>query len=86
MDGAAQASQVSVSLSNVIWTDSGGERIGEVKLIVRDDGVGFATQEKGSAQHLGLAIMLERAAAIGAIFLIESQPGHGSRVTVTWRN
>jgi signal transduction histidine kinase len=83
----AQAGQVSVSLSATSsGLDPGEVQVGEVKLIIRDDGVGFAVQEKVGAQHLGLAIMRERAAAIGASLIIESQPGHGTSVTVTWRN
>ena len=58
---------------------------GEVKLVIRDDGCGFTLQES-DAQHLGLGIMRERAAAIGADFNVESRPGHGTSVTLTWNN
>ena len=34
--------------------------------------------------RLGLGIMRERAQAIGATLTIESEPGHGTRVTVVW--
>jgi signal transduction histidine kinase len=54
-----------------------------VGLEVADDGRGF---DPGAvpAGHLGLAIMRERAAAIGAALRIASQPGGGTRVAVTW--
>ena len=56
-----------------------------VELAVRDDGSGFDLQ-RVPADHLGLRIMRERAAAIGAQLDIESQPGHGTRVRVAWHS
>jgi signal transduction histidine kinase len=55
----------------------------QVGLEIRDDGVGF---EPGgsSAEHLGLRIMKERAAAIGAELSIYSSPGLGTTVCVHW--
>jgi signal transduction histidine kinase/PAS domain-containing protein len=82
----ARASQVSVSLSATSpQSDPDGEWSGEVKLIIRDNGCGYTPQES-NAQHLGLGIMRERAAAIGADFNVESQPDHGTTVTLTWNN
>jgi signal transduction histidine kinase len=82
----AQASLVSVSLSaNPLRTDPTQEWKGEVRLMVRDNGRGFIMQDEGS-QHMGIAIMRERAAAISAILSVESQPGHGTTVTLTWQN
>ena len=49
-----------------------------------DDGRGFELDEV-SLDRLGLGIMRERAEAIDAILTIESQPGNGARVVVTWR-
>jgi signal transduction histidine kinase len=56
----------------------------EVKLEIRDDGIGF---EPGAtaAEHLGLRIMKERATAIGAQFAIHSSPGQGTTVCVCWK-
>lgn len=56
-----------------------------VELTVRDDGCGFDPQDV-SADHLGLRIMRERAAAISAQLDVESRPGHGTRVRVRWHD
>lgn len=52
-------------------------------LSVRDDGRGFDVQGV-SGNHLGLGIMRERAAAIGAEITISSSVGSGTDVTVIW--
>jgi len=56
---------------------------GQARLTVRDDGCGF---EPGGAspESLGLAIMGERAAEVGARVRIETAPGQGTLVAVTW--
>jgi signal transduction histidine kinase len=54
------------------------------KLVVQDNGRGFDKQHLSGGQ-LGLGIMRERAAEIGANFEITSQPGAGTCVTCTWR-
>ena len=54
-----------------------------VKLIVKDNGVGFE-QNQLTPDHLGLSIMRERAEAIGAKFNIQSQSGEGTQVIVEW--
>ncbi len=53
-------------------------------LRVQDDGRGFTAQDV-RAGELGLGIMRERAEAIGADLVIESQPGKGTQVTVAWK-
>ncbi len=82
----AQANLVSVSLSATPLTpnSSGGARH-EVKLEIKDDGVGFSSMKDPSGQ-LGIGIMHERAAAIQASLSLESKPGYGTQVTVTWCN
>lgn len=51
---------------------------------VRDDGVGFdAAADPPDETHVGLRIMRERAARIGASVHIDTQPGHGTRVALT---
>jgi PAS domain S-box-containing protein len=54
-----------------------------VVLCIGDDGRGF---DPGTTQshQLGMEIMRERAQAIGASFKIESQPGKGTEIRVTW--
>jgi signal transduction histidine kinase len=62
------------------------------ELVVEDDGVGFAAEAPIDLlgllanRHFGLAGMYERAALIGATMTVESSPGHGTRVRVTWRS
>jgi signal transduction histidine kinase len=57
---------------------------GHLQLCIQDDGLGF---DLGAipADHLGMAIMRERASAIGACLQIESQPGQGTTVELDWR-
>lgn len=54
-----------------------------LSILVEDNGCGFdsavSTQHSG---HHGLRIMKERAADIGALLSIESQPGNGTRVCI----
>jgi PAS domain S-box-containing protein len=54
-----------------------------VHLEIGDDGLGF---DPAAAQlaSLGLRIMRERAEAIGAELHVDSAPGQGARVAVTW--
>jgi len=82
----AQAKQVTVSLSETMLPPEvagGAER--EVKLVIRDDGVGYSTGDEKST-HLGIDIMRERAAAIQANLALESQLGYGTQVTLIWRS
>jgi len=61
-----------------------------VHLTVEDDGIGFATGDKMdlpfliAQKHFGLAGMYERAALIQAQLRIDSAPGQGTQVQVTW--
>jgi signal transduction histidine kinase len=54
-----------------------------VKLYIEDDGRGFDPQAI-PAGHLGIGIMRERAQKIGATLQINSKPGDGTSVLVTW--
>lgn len=81
----AEASQVSLSLHcQALATAAGQQPVIEATLCIGDDGRGFELGEV-SLDHLGLGIMRERAEAVGATLRLESQPGHGARVAVTWR-
>ena len=56
-------------------------------LLVEDDGVGFDTRPNGNpGEHVGLSIMEERACKLGANIRIESEPGEGTRVELTYRS
>ncbi len=52
-------------------------------LSISDDGRGFDLAQVPQ-NRLGLENMKERAQAIGAALTIESQPGHGTQITVLW--
>ena len=52
-----------------------------VQLIVADNGVGFDVKHK--AIGIGLRTIKERAESIGGNFTIESQPGQGTKLTIT---
>lgn len=73
----AHATHVEVALS---------QQDGYIKLQVADNGIGF--QVDAPAKHapgsgLGLPGMRERVALVGGQFTVESQPGQGTRITVT---
>lgn len=54
-----------------------------VELQVSDNGCGF-DPESIQPEHLGLDIMNDRSQSIGAIFKIDSEPGGGTIVSITW--
>jgi PAS domain S-box-containing protein len=55
----------------------------QASLLVRDDGCGFDPHQV-LPDRLGLGIMRERARSIDALLEIDSLPGQGTRVTVSW--
>jgi signal transduction histidine kinase len=80
----AQARLVTVSLSEIkLPADTENIIIRQVTLVIQDDGVGFNSASEQSG-HLGIGIMRERAAAIQAEFSLESEPGHGTLLTLIW--
>jgi len=54
-----------------------------LSLAVRDDGQGFDLAAIPD-DHMGLRIMAERAAGIGARLRIDSAPRHGTEVSLSW--
>jgi two-component system NarL family sensor kinase len=57
-----------------------GDRL---RLVVEDDGRGFRPAEVRRARadgHLGLALLGDRAGALGGLLIVDSEPGHGTRV------
>lgn len=62
-----------------------------INLSLKDDGVGFDTGENLQLdvlianKHFGLAGMIERAAITGAEVRIESKPGGGTSIQITWK-
>lgn len=81
----ARANQVEIWLGCTACAPGETERQPpkRITLLVRDDGKGF---DPGNIppDHLGIGIMHERAASIGASLSIASQPGQGTQVTVVW--
>jgi signal transduction histidine kinase len=53
-----------------------------LSLEIRDDGIGFNPVTANKGGGVGLSVMQERAAELGARLTIESEPGTGSRVLV----
>jgi len=54
-----------------------------VVLRIEDNGCGFDPQAI-SPDHFGLAMMRERAASVGAVVEVQSSPGKGAQILVTW--
>ena len=61
-------------------------RDGTYKVLVEDDGVGFDQPARSAhrGEHLGLSIMRDRARRLGGKLRIESEPGEGTRVQLTF--
>jgi two-component system nitrate/nitrite sensor histidine kinase NarX len=57
---------------------------GKYHVLIEDDGVGIGKQANGTTpgEHIGLSIMRERAARLGGILRVESEPGEGTRVAL----
>ena len=55
-----------------------GAEDGELRLMVRDNGCGFALEEAEKSDRLGLRGMRERAALVDGQLLVESSPGQGT--------
>ncbi len=60
-----------------------------IELSIQDNGRGFDVREavfrEDTRRGIGLSSMRERAEATGGTFFIESDPGKGTRIQVTWR-
>jgi PAS domain S-box-containing protein len=70
----AEATQINISLFG---------KPDRVELHIQDDGLGFDPQGVPD-RHLGIRIMGERAAQIGADLQINSESGYGTEVAITW--
>jgi two-component system nitrate/nitrite sensor histidine kinase NarX len=57
----------------------------EAVVTVEDDGQGFdPAAPPAGGRHFGLSIMRARAARLGGCVAVISEPGRGTRVTLTW--
>ncbi|QKT05032.1 GAF domain-containing protein [Ectothiorhodospiraceae bacterium 2226] len=67
------------------------EAQGICQMLVEDDGVGLTlTEEKpcvesSTGEHIGFSVMKERAQRLGGTLSIDSEPGEGTRVLLTFR-
>ncbi|MGE5249582.1 MAG: type IV pili methyl-accepting chemotaxis transducer N-terminal domain-containing protein [Bacteroidota bacterium] len=57
---------------------------GSYCIVIQDDGNGFDTAQPSPSGHFGLQIMQARAAHIGGRVEIQSSPGEGTRLRLTW--
>ncbi len=59
---------------------------GEASVTVEDDGRGFdpASSPADGRRHFGLDIMRARATRLGGRLAVDSRPGQGTRITLTW--
>ena len=71
----AEAKQVVVTLDRI-------ENVFQV--VVKDDGRGFLVPSAKRDGHFGLKVMEVRATHIDGKILVESEPGIGTQVTLTW--
>ena len=58
---------------------------GRMNLMIKDDGLGFDA-DTITSDHMGIAIMRERANSIGANLKLESQLGQGTTIELDWRS
>ncbi len=60
---------------------------GRCSVLIEDDGTGIVKRPRKSAagEHIGLSIMEERAKRMGGELRIESEPGEGTRVMLTFQ-
>jgi two-component system nitrate/nitrite sensor histidine kinase NarX len=56
----------------------------ECCLTVQDNGIGFDIARSMGDRHVGIRIMRERAHRMGGKLTLESTPGHGTRVSLSW--
>ena len=63
-----------------------GRADGFYRLLIEDDGVGFdeSTHPSKPGEHIGLSIMRDRAQRLGGELKIESEPGEGTRLDLTF--
>ena len=61
-----------------------GDQHGNYKVLIEDDGVGFAEPQTSmhSGEHIGLSIMRDRAKRFGGTLQVESEPGEGTRIVL----
>ena len=83
--GEALANACAHSGGNLVRVLVRGEAA-SVRVLVEDDGEGFSMPPCGRTlgDHIGLSVMRERARWLGGALAIESEPGEGTRVSLTF--
>ena len=63
------------------------DRDGSCQVLVEDDGIGIGVPVMGGhpGEHIGLSIMRERASNVGGELRIESEPGEGTSIELTFQ-
>ena len=79
----ARASRIEIRLGAFSRPSDAAPADQTVSLTISDNGVGFSGKNDQPG-HMGLGIMRERATAIGADLSIESEPGRGATVALSW--
>jgi signal transduction histidine kinase len=80
----AQAQQVTVTLGSSDAGDTDAAMVsGRLRLQIADDGIGFDPRVP-AAGHYGLAGIREQAALIDARLALDSRPGEGTRIVLTF--
>jgi len=79
----AQANTVTINLDSVEQHSTDESPTPAFQLEIVDDGVGFNTEQVASG-HYGLIGLREQAVLIDGNLSIESEPGHGCRVVLTY--
>jgi len=79
----AGASTVTITLNRIDPPDNGGLSMPKFSLEIIDDGVGFDLDKVGSG-HYGLIGLREQAALINGELNIDSKPGSGTKVCLTY--
>jgi signal transduction histidine kinase len=67
-----------------VWVIVGPQGNDNVELVLKDDGVGFDPEGPGPEGHYGLTMMRERATVGGGTFQVQSVPGQGTTISVTF--
>jgi signal transduction histidine kinase len=78
LSNVVRHSQASRALIELVVPPDGAS----LELRIEDDGIGFAPSASAKMGHQGLANIRDRAARMGGRLVIESDPGHGTRLTV----
>lgn len=79
----ALSNAVSHSRATNVWIQL-FDQDGVISLRIKDDGIGFDPLEEPSG-HYGMAIMRERASAVGAHLFVDSSPGRGCMIELSLR-